>query len=102
MYARVATFRGTPDDMIRGLEIYEEQVLPWANEATGYRGWGLLLDRKGETALALTFWATEEDARENEPAAQQFRDRIGGSTGVEVTDVGYYEVVRLTDLPKLG
>jgi hypothetical protein len=101
VYVRVATFRGAPDDIVRGLDLYEEHALPWAREATGYRGWALFLDREGGSALALTFWESEQDARENEPAAQQFRDQIGSGTGVDVTDVTFFDVLRLSELPQV-
>jgi hypothetical protein len=93
VYARVATFSGAPENIERGLGIYEDQVLPWAREATGYRGWAVLLDRSRGSALALTFWESEADARANEEAAMKFRRRLGGGIGVEATGADFYEVI---------
>ena len=99
MWARVATFRGEPENVEQGLALYEEQVLPWVSDATGYRGWTVLLDRPAGTALAVTFWATEEDMHANEEAAKEFRARLGGGMGVEAVAVGFYEVLAF-DLPE--
>jgi hypothetical protein len=93
VYARVAHLKGDPENIERGLALYEEQVLPWAREATGYRGWVVLLDREAGTALGLTFWATEEDMRRNEEAAQEFRSRLAAPMGVEIVAVDHYESI---------
>ena len=53
MFARVTTFQGSPDRIEEGLRIFRENVIPWLRDATGFRGWLVLLDREQGPRSAL-------------------------------------------------
>ena len=80
MIARLTSFSGDPDGLREGARIYEEQILPWLRDATGFRGVMVLHD-EGERALGLTFWETEADANAADEAMSRFRADVSGAVG---------------------
>jgi heme-degrading monooxygenase HmoA len=93
VFARVASFEG-PDDSVReGMQLYVDQVLPWVRDTTGFRGLAVLNAAEGGRVVAITFWETEEAMlADEEGAAPRFRELIGGSVGVPLKAVDFYEV----------
>jgi heme-degrading monooxygenase HmoA len=57
--AEVDLLRTSLEDAV---ELYRESVLPTLHDHEGYEGGYVLVTPEGK-ALALTFWATEEDAQ---------------------------------------
>ena len=100
MIARVSTFRGAPEQLEEGFRLYREHVAPRLRDATGFRGWLGLLDRENEKAVAISFWATREDA-ESEGAGAALRDEVAATVGTPLEDVEFFEV-SLTDTVELG
>ena len=95
MIGRVSTFRGSPEQLEEGFRIYREQVSPWLRDATGFRGWLGLLDRENGKAVAISFWATRENA-ESAGAGVTIRDEVAQTVGTPVESTEFYEV-ELTD-----
>jgi hypothetical protein len=92
MFARVTTFRGSPDRIEEGVRVYREEVIPWLADATGFRGWLVLVDRANEKAMGITLWATEKAALDGEASAGALRDEVAASVGASMQSVELYEL----------
>ena len=92
MFARVTTFKGSTEDIETALRVFREDVIPWLRDATGFRGWIVLLDREGGRSLGLTFWATEEAARDQAASGGHLRDEVIARTGPTMESLEIYEV----------
>ena len=95
MFARVLHVTGTAADIEAGTEVYREQVLPYARDATGFRGYLVLLDRDGGRALAMSLWTSEEAMLAFEERGQRFRGLVAESSGTELGAVESFEVALL-------
>jgi hypothetical protein len=104
MYARVTTFKGSPEQIDEGVRIFREDVIPWLRDATGFRGWVVLVDRVRERSLGLTFWATEEAARDDQASGGPLRDEVAATVGASMQTLEVYEVavVEALDLDNVG
>lgn len=91
MIGRVSTFRGSAEQLEEGFRIYREQVSPWLRDATGFRGWLGLLDREKGKAVAISFWATRENA-ESAGAGAALRDEVAETVGTPLESTEYFEV----------
>ena len=92
MYARVTTFTGSPERIDEGLRIFRADVIPWLRDATGFRGWLVLVDREGERSLGITFWATEQAARDEQASGGPLRDEVAATVGAAMQTLDIYEV----------
>jgi Antibiotic biosynthesis monooxygenase len=99
--ARITTFRGTPEQMAEGNRVYREAVGPWLREATGFRGFIALSDPARNRGLMISFWATEELARDEERSGMKLRDEVAKAVETTIEDVSFLEVLTL-DIPPLG
>lgn len=88
----MTTFRGSPERIEEGVRLYSDQVIPWLRDATGFRGWVVLMDREAEKAIGLTFWATEQAARDGESSGGVLRDEVAASVGAIMESLELYEV----------
>jgi hypothetical protein len=98
VYARVTTFQGSPERIEEAVRIFREQVIPWLRDATGFRGWVVLLDREEGRSLGLTFWATEEAARDTDASGGVLRDKVAASMGTPMQTLDVYEVTVVESL----
>jgi hypothetical protein len=92
VYARVSTWRGSDEQIERGLAIYREDLLPWLRDATGFRGSAILHDRETERALGITFWDTREAAADPDSSGLTLREEIGAAVGALLEGNDIYEV----------
>ena len=92
MIARLTSFSGSPDGLREGARIYEEQILPWLRDATGFRGVMVLHDGGG-SALGLTFWETAADAVAADKEMSRFRSDVSGAVGSTPLGLESYEVL---------
>ncbi len=88
----MTTFQGAPERIEEAVRIYREQVLPWLQDATGFRGWVVLLDRENARSIGITFWATEEAARDSDASGAVLRDKVAASAGTPMQSLDVYEV----------
>ena len=88
----MTTFQGAPERIEEAVRIYREQVLPWLQDATGFRGWVVLLDRENARSIGITFWATEEAARNSDASGGVLRDKVAASVGTPMQSLDVYEV----------
>jgi hypothetical protein len=98
MFARVTTFRGAPDRIEEGVRVYREQVIPWLRDATGFRGWVVLLDREQEKAMGITFWVSEQAAADGEASGGVLRDEVASSVGALMESLALYEVAAVSGI----
>jgi heme-degrading monooxygenase HmoA len=98
VFARMTTFRGSPDRIEEGVRLYRDQVIPWLRDATGFRGWVVLMDRENEKAIGLTFWATEQAALDGESSGGVLRDEVAASVGAIMESLELYEVTAVESL----
>ena len=98
MFARVTTFEGPPEQVEAAMAIYREEVVPWLKDATGFRGWIVLVDRERGRTMGLTFWATEEAMTDEETSGAVLRDDLAASLGIEMTSLEFFEVVAVAAL----
>lgn len=92
MFARVSRFRGSPESIEQAAATYREQALPWMRDATGFRGWMVLLDREGGSAIGLTFWSDAAAMRDSVASGGALRDEIAESAGTRMESLEYFEV----------
>jgi len=97
VFARVATFGGSAEQTAEALAVFEAQVMPWLREASGFRGFVALLDRRNERSLGITFWADEEAAR-HVGGLEALRDDVAHIAGTEFRQIDLYEVVTADSL----
>lgn len=95
----MTTFRGSPEQIQDGLRIYRESVAPWLHEATGFRGFIAFVDRESERGIVMTFWASEELARDADRSGMRIRDEVAQTVETPIERVEYLEVIEL-DVPQ--
>jgi heme-degrading monooxygenase HmoA len=95
VFARVLRVSGSAEDIEAGVAVYRNQVLPYARDVTGFRGYLVLLDREGGHALAMSLWASEEAMLAYEERAQLFRDLVAEGVGTKLGELSSYEVALL-------
>jgi heme-degrading monooxygenase HmoA len=92
MFARIGTWRGTPEELERWIRRSRDEVLPGVREQLGIAAAYCFLDREDGKGLTITIWDSEEQMR----ASEQFRAGTQGGTsaasGASVT-TDRYEVV---------
>jgi hypothetical protein len=90
--ARVVTYEGAVSPDLRGVRMYEESAIPWLQDAKGFRGMVVLVDRANEHTLALTFWTDAEAEQQSEEARRRFGELIAEEIGLDRHDGQVYEV----------
>ena len=74
-HARVTRIEGSADRLDEMTSQFEERTVPVLKGLDGYEGYVLLGDRQSGTAMAVTYWASEEALRASEEAVKQERQR---------------------------
>ncbi len=98
MYARVSTYEvpaGAYDQATRG---FEEQPI---ENAEGFSGGYLLVDRESGKALSITMWESKEALDRSAERANQMRSQVMEGASGQTTDVRSYEVA-VTKKPPSG
>ncbi len=98
MFARVTSFENRPDRIDEAVRIFREDVLPWLSDATGFRGSVVLLDREQARTIVMTFWATEDAARDDEAAGARVRDEVTAAVEARIRSAGIYELALVESL----
>jgi hypothetical protein len=92
MIARVTAFQAEGGALDQVARLYESQVVPWLEAATGFGGMMILLDREGGRALALSFWADAEALGGAREALERFRTLVANTIGSTNLGIDEYEV----------
>ncbi len=91
MFARVHVLQATPEQSEAGLRIFREQLRPWLNDASGYRGLIRLEDKEKARTLVITFWADQEALDASQEAGEQLAELTAENTGARRLAVELYE-----------
>lgn len=93
MHARVTTIPMDPsriDDAVQGLR---ENDIPQFERIDGFKGFTLLVDRQGGTAVGISFWESAEAMEASEDQVKDARERAAQAGGAsEEPRVELYEV----------
>ncbi len=92
MFARVATYTGTSDQVVEAIRLVRENVLPRTEQLDGYKGAYFLVDRQNGKSLTMTFWESEEAMRTSEETANSMRSEIADALETQMIGVERYEV----------
>lgn len=92
MFARVTTFEGSPESIEEGVRVFRTVLVPWFREATGFRGFVVLVDREHGRALGVSFWTSEETMRDPAAGGGHLRDDLAATVGTLMRGLDYYEV----------
>lgn len=99
MFARITTFEGPAERIEEGLEIFRANVLPWLKDATGFRGFTLLIDRPNAKALTITFWTSRESAEDATGAGgSAIREEVAAAVGTTMKRTEIYELAAVESL----
>ena len=91
MFARVHVLQTTPEQSDQGLEIVQDQLLPWLRDASGYRGLIRLLDRENGKTLVISLWSDEEALAASTEAGARFAELTSEATGATRLAIDTYE-----------
>jgi len=91
MFARVSTFRGTPEGVVKSLDRAPD-VLERAEAIAGFKGLYYLVDRESGKTMSITLWETESDLQASVEAANQIRSDETAADGSEILAVEHFEV----------
>jgi hypothetical protein len=87
--ARLVTYEGPVSPDLEGVRMYDESAIPWLQDADGFRGLVVLVDR----TLALSFWTDEHAERQSEEARRRFGELVAERVGLTRDEGQVYEVV---------
>ncbi len=92
MFARIGTWRGSPDELERWISRAREQVKPSVQWDPGLKAAYWLVDRGGGKGLIITMWESAEAMRASEQSRAQRQTATLAATGAKVT-TDRYEVI---------
>jgi hypothetical protein len=93
LYARVTTTKGDPSKLEQAIANFKERVLPAMEQATGFAGATLQVDRETGLGAAVGLWESIGAMNAADQLAQQLREQLVQATGGEVLDVNRFEIV---------
>jgi heme-degrading monooxygenase HmoA len=88
MFARVSTYTGDPEELVRGFENAREDLQRIAGFGQAY----FCVDRAGGKGLTITLWNDEQALEASAEQARQLRSRATEPSGGTVESVQQYEV----------
>lgn len=92
MIARVVTYEGPVSPDLVGVRMFEQDAIPWLEEASGFRGIVVLVDRQNERTLAVTFWTDADADAGSEEARREFGELVAARVGLKRDEGRVYEV----------
>jgi hypothetical protein len=88
MFARVSTYTGDPDELVRGFEGARGDLQQIDGFSHGY----FCVDRASGKGLTITLWNNEEALEASAEQARQLRSRATEPSGAAIDSVQHYEV----------
>lgn len=92
MFARIGTWRGTPEELERWIVRSRDEVLPGVRQQPGIAAAYCFLDRERGTGLTITIWESEEAMRASEQFRAGTQAGTSAASGASVT-TDRYEVI---------
>lgn len=94
MHARVTRLEASAEMLDEMARQFEERTVPVLRGLDGFEGYVLMGDRGSGVAMAVTYWASEEDLQASEDAVTPERERAAQTAGATSGPVvERYEVV---------
>jgi heme-degrading monooxygenase HmoA len=93
MHARIGRISFSPDKADDVTSHVEENIVPRYEDADGFKGFTLMLDKSGGQGVGITFWESEEAMHATDDLGDQARQ--GAAEAGSGSDEGkeFYEVV---------
>jgi heme-degrading monooxygenase HmoA len=88
MFARVSTYAGDPDELVRGFESARGDL----QQIDGFSQAYFCIDRASGQGLTITLWNDEQALEASAEQARQLRARATEPSGATVDSVHHYEV----------
>ncbi len=88
MFARVSTYTGEPDELVRGFESARGDL----QQIDGFSNAYFCVDRASGKGLTITLWDDEKALEASAERARQLRTRATQPSGATVESVQQYEV----------
>ena len=88
MFARVATYSGDPDELVRGFDRSLEELARLEGFSHAYFG----VDRSGGRAMSITLWETEAALEGSADSAQRLRSEAAEPSGATIDTVTHFEI----------
>jgi heme-degrading monooxygenase HmoA len=92
MFARMHTLATTPEQHDQGLDIVQNQLLPWLRDSTGFRGLIRLADPERGKTIVITLWENEEALRASADAGKRLSELTAATVGVSKRELEEFEV----------
>jgi heme-degrading monooxygenase HmoA len=81
MHARMTRIEASPDRLDALAEQFEQDTLSQIQGLDGFQGYQLLGDRSNGTAIAITYWESEDAMQASEEAVQRPRQQAADVAG---------------------
>ncbi|MFL5975342.1 MAG: antibiotic biosynthesis monooxygenase family protein [Solirubrobacterales bacterium] len=88
MFARVATYSGDPEELVRGFERARGEL----ERMEGFSNAYFCVDRGSGKGLSMTLWETEAALEASAERAHQLRSQATQPSGATTDSVTHYEV----------
>ena len=88
MFARVATYSGDAEELVRGFDRARDEL----SQMEGFSQAFFCVDRSSGKALSMTLWETEAALQATAERAHQLRSQATEPSGATTDSVGHYEV----------
>lgn len=88
MFARVSTYTGDPDELVRGFESARNDL----QEIDGFSQAYFCVDRASGKGLTVTLWNDEQALETSAEQARQLRARATEPSAATIDSVEHYEV----------
>jgi heme-degrading monooxygenase HmoA len=82
----------TPEQYEEGLEIVQEQLLPWLRDSSGFRGLIRLSSRTEPKTLVVTLWADEASLEASASIGEELGKLTAQTTGATRLALEDFEV----------
>ncbi|MFL5839786.1 MAG: hypothetical protein ACJ77Z_04985 [Thermoleophilaceae bacterium] len=92
MNARIGTVSFSSDKADDVIRHVNEQIVPKYEEAQGYKGFTLLLDRSGGVGLGISFWDSEDAMRATDGLGDQARQGVAEAGSGDDKGMQHFEV----------
>lgn len=88
MFARVSTYTGEPDELVRGFESATADL----QQIDGFSQAYFCIDRASGKGLTITVWDDEQALEASADRARQLRAQATEPSGATIDSVQHYEV----------
>jgi hypothetical protein len=88
MFARVATYSGDPEELVRGFDRSLKELAKLEGFSHAYFG----VDRSSGRAMSMTLWATEATLEGSAEPTQRLRSQAAEPSGATIDSVTHYEI----------